>query len=73
MGLSQEHFILYSSVVNESDTSWPGKELLNPKSEFKVSLLTPNTNISSNINWQDFPTKRLLLPLSSSGGLTIQS
>lgn len=32
MVLSQEHFIPYSLVVNESDMSWPGKELLYPKS-----------------------------------------
>ena len=32
MVLSQEHFIPYSLVVSESDMSWPGKELLYPKS-----------------------------------------
>lgn len=56
-GLSQEHFILYSSVVSESDMSWPGKELLYPKSEFKTSHLTPNTNISSSITGKSFPQR----------------
>lgn len=54
MVLSQEHFIPYSLVVNESDMSWPRKGPPYPESEFEMSHLTPNTNISSKITGKNF-------------------
>lgn len=64
MVLSQEHFIPYSLVVNESDMSWPRKGLPYPESEYKMSHLPPNTNISSKITGKNFLWKEFAFALS---------
>lgn len=60
---SQNRF-LFSSVVNESDISWPGNEPPSSNSELEMSHLALKIRIASNITGKFLAKRMLLSPFS---------